>query len=272
MKKDKIEESIATLKRAEKIALQLNPTEGLYLAFSGGKDSAVVYELCQIAGVKFTPHYSVTGIDAPANIQHIKNHYPDVKFEHPKENYFRLVEKKGLPMIHTRFCCSRLKENMGAGNVIIDGVRAEESRNRAKYNEVMVRSRRVENIKKGRNRSFVELEENEHRCIKGKDRIDVHPILKWTSAEVWEFMLENNVPVNPCYSYLTRVGCMYCPFASKEQITLYEEEYPKYKQRVLLALKRFMERKQIEGIDTPEDYFDWWKSKKTLKEWIKGRE
>lgn len=136
----------------------------------------------------------------------------------------------------------------------------------------MVRSRRVENIKKGRNRSFVELEENEHRCIKGKDRIDVHPILKWTSAEVWEFMLENNVPVNPCYSYLTRVGCMYCPFASKEQITLYEEEYPKYKQRVLLALKRFMERKQIEGIDTPEDYFDWWKSKKTLKEWIKGRE
>lgn len=271
MKNNKIEESIATLQRAEKIALQLNPTDGLYLAFSGGKDSAVVYKLCQIAGVKFTAHYSVTGIDAPTNIQHIKRYYPTVAFEHPKENYFQLVEKKGLPMMHTRFCCSRLKENMGAGNVVIDGVRAEESANRAKYNEVMVRSRRVENVKKGRNRSFTEIEENEHRCIKGKDRIDVHPILRWTSAEVWEFMMENNIPLNPCYSYLTRVGCMYCPFASKEQLTIYEEEYPLYKKRLLLAIERFMTRKQIEGINTAADYYEWWKSKKTLKTWLQNR-
>lgn len=271
MKNNKIEESIATIQRAEKIALQLNPSEGLYLAFSGGKDSAVVYKLCRLANVKFTPHYSVTGIDAPTNIHHIKNNYRDVIFEHPKENYFQLVEKKGLPMMHTRFCCSRLKENMGAGNVVLDGVRAEESANRAKYNEVMVRSRRVENVKKGRNRTFGEIEENEHKCIKGKDRIDVHPILRWSSAEIWEFMIEYNIPLNPCYSYLTRVGCMYCPFASKEQLTIYEEEYPLYKQRLLLALQRFLTHKQIEGIDTAADYYDWWKSKKTLKDWLQSK-
>lgn len=271
MIQNKIKESIATIKRAEKIALELNPTEGIYLAFSGGKDSAVVYELCKMAEVKYTAHYAVTGIDAPTNIHHIKRNYPDVKFEHPKENYFKLVEKKGLPMMHTRYCCSLLKENLGAGTLTIDGVRADESRGRAKYNEVMVRSRRVENMKKGRNRTFTEIEENEHRCIKGKDRIDVHPILRWTTAEVWEFMLEYNVPVNPCYSRLTRVGCMYCPFASKEQLTIYEEEYPQYKQRLILAIQRFMARKKIEGITTPEEYYQWWKSKKTLKEWMNGK-
>lgn len=271
MDNNKIKESIATIQRAEKIALQLNPKDGLWLAFSGGKDSAVVYKLCQMARVKFKAHYSVTGIDAPTNIYFIKSYFPNVVFEHPKENYFQLIEKKGLPMMHTRFCCSRLKENMGAGNVVVDGVRAQESTKRAKYNEVMVRSRRVENINKGRNRTFKEIEENEHRCIKGKDRIDIHPILRWTTTEIWEFMIEYCVPINPCYSRLTRVGCMYCPFASQEQLTIYEEEYPLYKQRLILALQRFMEHKQIQGIDTAEEYYQWWKSKKPLKEWLRKR-
>lgn len=268
MENNKIEESIATLKRAEKIALQLNPTEGIYLAFSGGKDSAVVYELCKMAKVKFTPHYAVTGIDSPMNVKYIQENYPDTIFEHPKENYFRLVEKKGLPMIQTRFCCSRLKENLGAGTLTVDGVRAEESRNRSKYASVMVRSRRLENTIKGRNRTFYEIEQNEHRCIKGKDRIDVHPILKWTAVDIWEFIDENKIIVNPCYSKLTRVGCMYCPFASSKQIETYEQQYPLYKKRLMLALERFLQHKTIEGIRGAEDYFNWWKSHKTLKEWL----
>lgn len=269
MDTNKIIESLSIIKRAEKIALELNTTEGIYLAFSGGKDSAVVYELCKLAKVKFTPHYAVTGIDSPMNVKYIKENYPNTIFEHPKENYFRLVEKKGLPMIQTRFCCSRLKENLGAGTLTIDGVRAEESTNRAKYSNIMVRSRRVENVAKGRNRTFDEIEENEHRCIKGKDRIDVHPILKWTAEDVWEFINKLHVPVNPCYKKLTRVGCMYCPFASTKQIETYEKEYPLYKKRLMLALQRFLQHKTIEGIKDADDYFNWWKSHKTIKQWLK---
>lgn len=265
----KIYDSIATIQRAEKIALQLDPTNGIYLAFSGGKDSAVVYELCKLAQVKFTPHYAVTGIDSPMNVKFIKENYTDTIFEHPKENYFQLVEKKGLPMIQTRFCCSRLKENLGAGTLTIDGVRGEESINRSKYSDIMVRSRRVENTVKGRNRTFNEIEQNEHKCIKGKDRIDVHPILKWTSADVWEFIQKSHLPVNPCYKNLTRVGCMYCPFATKQQIEMYETQYPLYKKRLMLAIDRFLQHKTIEGIKDADDYFNWWKSHKTLAQWLK---
>ena len=264
----KINESIATIQRAEKIALQLDPVNGIYLAFSGGKDSAVVYELCKLAKVKFTPHYAVTGIDSPLNIKYIKENYPATIFEHPKENYFRLVEKKGLPLTKTRFCCSRLKENLGAGTLTIDGVRAEESKNRAKYSDIMVRSRRVENATKGRNRTFEEIEENEHRCIKGKDRIDVHPILKWTTEDVWWFIQKTNIPINPCYENLRRVGCMYCPFATTKQIELYEKQYPLYKKRLMLAIERFLEHKTIAGIKDADDYFNWWKSHKTIKQWL----
>lgn len=264
----KINKSLALILRAEKLALALNPDDGFYVAFSGGKDSQCVMELCRMAGVKFKAYYSVTGIDAPDNVRFIREHYPEVEFVHPKQNYFRLVEKKGLPMIQSRFCCERLKENLGAGNVLLDGVRAEESKRRAMYTAVMVRSRRKENISKGRNRELTEIEQNDHHCIKGKDRVDIHPILDWTEEDVWQFIYNRGLHPNPMYACVGRVGCMYCPFSNNRQLSFYEYMYPKYHRRLMLALERFLAHKTIEGLDTPEEYYAWWKSKKTLKAWL----
>lgn len=265
----KINKSLALILRAEKLALALNPNDGFYVAFSGGKDSQCVMELCKMAGVKFKAYYSVTGIDAPDNVYFIKEHYPEVEFVNPKQNYFKLVEQKGLPMIQSRFCCERLKESFGAGNVLLDGVRAEESKRRATYGEVMVRSRRRENIIKGRIRQLEEIEQNDHHCIKGKDRIDIHPILDWTEENVWQFIYDRGLPTNPMYACVGRVGCMYCPFSTSHQLSFYECVYPKYHRRLMLALERFLTHKTIDGLDTPEKYYAWWKSKKTLKAYLK---
>lgn len=269
--KRKVERSISLLKKGEALALALNPADGYYLAFSGGKDSQCVYELARMAGVKFRAYYSVTGIDAPDNVKFIMQEYPSVNFVHPKENYFRLVEKKGLPMIHIRFCCERLKEKLGAGNVLLDGIRSEESKKRAEYVDVMVRSRRKENIERGRDRTLNEIEENQHRCIKGKDRVDIHPILGWTEVDVWDFLKEMDIPFNPLYDEVGRVGCMFCPFASREQVEVYERMYPTYKKRLMLALDRFLSKKHLEGIETADEYLDWWKSKMTLKKYLERK-
>ena len=46
---EKIERAIENLKLYEKTALRMHP-DGYYLAFSGGKDSQVIFHLAQMAG------------------------------------------------------------------------------------------------------------------------------------------------------------------------------------------------------------------------------
>lgn len=268
MLKEKIDTSIALLRKIEPLALELNPTDGIYLAFSGGKDSQCLLELAKMAGVRFKAWYSVTGIDSPHNVRFIMENYKEVNFIHHQKNFIRLVEQKGLPMMNSRYCCERLKENLGAGNLMVDGVRAEESAKRAAYAAIMVRSRRKENIIKGRNRSIEEITENQHRCIKGKDRLDVHPILNWTDTDVWQFMSQRKLPYNKTYDSMGRVGCMYCPYASRAQRELYIREYPLYYKRILKAIAVFLEKKPL--FDTPEQYIDWWMSGKTMEKYRGG--
>lgn len=52
MLQSKIDKAIETLQKYEKLALKYSPS-GFHVAFSGGKDSQVIYELCRMAGVKF---------------------------------------------------------------------------------------------------------------------------------------------------------------------------------------------------------------------------
>lgn len=122
-------------KEHSSIALLQNnvPPEGYYLAFSGGKDSVVIYNLAMKAGVKFDAHYNVTTIDPPELLRFIKNKYPLVIWDRPIMTMWDLVRKKGLPIRTKRFCCEYLKEHGGEGRITIIGIRKTESTTRKKF-------------------------------------------------------------------------------------------------------------------------------------------
>lgn len=268
---EKEKQSIELIRKGEKLALSMNP-EGYFVGFSGGKDSQVLLELVKRAGVKYKAYYSVTTNDPPQNVRFIREHYPEVIFIHPKKNFYTLVSENGLPTMIIRYCCNILKEQCGVGRAVLTGVRAEESVKRAKYNDVRVLSRRKEHADRTRKRTIEEIEQNEHRCIKGKDKLMIYPILHWSSQEVWEFIKKNNLPVNPCYEEDGRVGCMICPFAKRQQIERYEEQYPKIKETLLKALQKYLNKgENSRNFATAEEYYEWWKSRKNAKEYIASK-
>lgn len=262
---DKIQESIAFLQKAEKLALKLNPEGGFYVGFSGGKDSQVVLELCKLAGVKYTAYHNVTTNDDANTIRFIHQKYPEARFIVPKESYFRMIEHKGLPTMLRRWCCERYKERIGAGNVVVTGVRAEESKKRAEYAEI------TKYVRKKSDRKEVDLDkmrDNEFQCVGGRDKFLIYPILRWTSEDVWEFIKDRGLPINPCYEKYKRVGCVFCPFSPARYIRDYIKEHPKQYQALLHSLERYLERSdKVSQFESAEDVFEWWLSKSSIEDW-----
>lgn len=238
---EKIDHSIALIRKAEKLALTMQPDEGFHVGFSGGKDSQAVLELVKMAGVKYRAVYSVTTNDPADNVRFIKHHYPDVEFSIPEKSYFQLIARKGVPTMFNRWCCALFKETAGVGYVVLTGVRKEESRKRAAYEEVGKWSRSKD---KKESVDLDKMEANEFRCVGGKDKFMVYPILEWTEKDVWDFIALRGLPVNPCYKTRKRVGCVFCPFARPKEIRAYCETHPKLKAAFIHAIERYRERER----------------------------
>lgn len=263
---DKVEHSLALIRKAERLALVMQPDIGFHVGFSGGKDSQAVLELVKMAGVKYRAVYNVTTNDPADNVRFIKRHYPDVEFNVPKESYFQLIAKKGLPTVRSRWCCALFKEVTGVGFVVLTGVRGEESRKRAKYDEM---ARWVKGEKDKRTVDLDKMEENRFQCVGGKDKFMVYPILEWTEEDVWTFIRERKLPINPCYKEHDRVGCVFCPFAKQKEIRAYCRTHPQLKAAFIHAIDRYVEGgRDRKKLPTAEDYFDWWISHISIDDYI----
>jgi 3'-phosphoadenosine 5'-phosphosulfate sulfotransferase (PAPS reductase)/FAD synthetase and related enzymes len=75
------------------------PPEGYYIAFSGGKDSCVVLDLCRRAGVDYDVHFNVTTVDPPELLYFIAKEYPDAweGKNVPELPMWELIPKKKMP-------------------------------------------------------------------------------------------------------------------------------------------------------------------------------
>lgn len=264
--RSKINYSVELLRKAELIALKMHP-DGFYLAFSGGKDSQVLYHIAKMAGVKFKAHMQITTLDPPELMHFVRTRYPDVVLHRPEINFYQLIiKKKMLPLRHARYCCAYLKESAGAGTCTLIGIRAAESNRRAKRNEVELYGRKFS----GSLDQFNREREQSVECVGGKDKLIVSPIMKWSDADVWNFIRSNGIEYCRLYDEgYHRIGCMFCPFASVKTKQLDRKRYPGVERAIKRSIQVLIDTVQYGSAYnmTADQIFDWYISNKSLKEY-----
>ena len=92
----KIRYSIDLIRKSEPMALRLDPGNGFYNTFSGGKDSQCLYYLVKMAGVKHKTHMNLTSIDPPEVIRFVRTQYPDVELIKPRLNFSISIQPKDI--------------------------------------------------------------------------------------------------------------------------------------------------------------------------------
>ena len=229
---------------------EFEPKDGYYLAFSGGKDSIVLYNLAVKSGVKFDAHFNFTTVDPPELIKFIKENYSKVVIDKPNKSMWQLIVKKHIPPTRLiRYCCEELKEKGGEGRTCLIGIRWQESNKRRK-------------------RKMVEF------CYKKNNKKMIHPIIDWTTEEIWEYIEINNIKYCKLYDEgFKRIGCVLCPMAYYKQRWREVKRFPNFYNAYLLAFKKMlknMPHSEKVRWKNEQEVADWWLEKNRYPEQAKA--
>lgn len=264
---NKIKYSIDLLQKSEKIALKMDPENGFYLAFSGGKDSQALYHIAKMAGVKFKAHMNLTSVDPPEVIRFVKKNYPDVELIKPKMSIYDMALKKHmLPTRVMRWCCAEYKEMSGGGKVTLIGIRNQESARRSKRKEVSTQIKGTRT-----DETFDQWSEHKEKmvaCVSGKDKILISPIINWSEQDVWKFLNSNNIPHCSMYDEgYKRIGCILCPMSNRKQKIRDCKRFPHVREKWIQTIQKLIDAGYINhNFDDAELGFNWWISEKSFDE------
>lgn len=273
---DKVDVAIMRLKEAALMS-ETYYQKPLLLCYSGGKDSDVILELAKMAGIPYEVQHSLTTGDAPETVRHVKakfkeleagGHCKIVKIVYPtykgeRTSMWKLIPQKLMPPTRiVRYCCSILKENTESNRFIITGVRWDESvkrKNTRGIYETMAQNIGERVILKNDNDEKRQLFES----CKMKSKHCCNPIIDWKDNEVYSFLYDRKVQLNPLYSTgYCRVGCVGCPLGSLRQRQQEFATYPKIKQNYLIAFEKMIKerKKRCKEVQwrTAEEVFHWW--------------
>lgn len=201
---------IARLKIASEMSLE-HYNAPLLLTHSGGKDSCVLTELALRAEIPFEVMHAHTTADAPETVHFVRKEFARLEnrsircsinyplYKGRRTSMWDLIPRKLMPPTRVaRYCCAVLKEQNGKGRFLATGVRWAESVSRSKRRGIF--EKQVSNHDKE-----VHIRNDEESldalfapCKLAAKRF-VNPIMDWNDREVWDFLHDARIPVNPLY-------------------------------------------------------------------------
>lgn len=181
------------------------------VACSFGSCSVVVLHMALQIDPDVLVVFNNTGVEYPETLRYKEMLVKDWKLNlvetKPIKSFWQCVEEYGFPLLRGKRsrkygnpgkppCCRFLKEipmreaaKKHGIRAVITGLRAAESR--------------------ARMFAFAQLGQN-YASHKFFDIVKFNPIAFWTHDELWKYIREQGLPVNPIYRKVARSGCMPC--------------------------------------------------------------
>lgn len=270
---DKEKTAIERLKAASEMSLAYYK-QPLLVTDSGGKDSSVCKELALRAGIPFEVQHNHTTADAPQTVYFVRDEFKRLEekgvsctvempfYKGQRVTMWSLIPQKSMPPTRlVRYCCAVLKEQGGKDRFITTGVRWAESSNRKNSRGIFEK-----NHDKPERRIILNNDNDDKRQLFESCRLQgkrtCNPIIDWTDAEVWDFLNDAKVPVNPLYRCgFDRVGCVGCPLAGDSRHVEFAN-FPTYRDAYIRAFDKMIELRRLRRLETDwktgEEVFHWW--------------
>jgi len=199
-----------------------------YVMFSGGKDSLVCLDLCHKAwGDGFKVIYiEVTGNTHPECTKYVYDIVDEygVELVHLKhgEDFFDVLKVYGYPSVFwagSRWCMHRFKDRPMAKfvkenhlTITVSGIKPGDSPRRRAWIFKNVVGGVVSQPKKA--------------CW---GRVQVYPLYNWERDDVWIYINEKALPVNPLYKEIGGAGnCLICPAMKEFEFVAVKRKCPEF--------------------------------------------